>query len=213
MKNIYNITHEIEEELVKQSFLAMGYSSPNPPVGCVLSDLEGNILSKGHTQKTGFDHAEISAYNNFTKTGVSHNVFVTLEPCTHTGKTPPCADTILKKRPESVFYGLKDPNPLVVDSSFEKKYSDEKIDISKSDEIQKIAKAYLNGFLSRIHFGRPAVLVKIVETKEGFFGSQDESVRISSPESDNMSQLLRAKFDGIIVGPKTISMDGIYIYV
>jgi pyrimidine deaminase RibD-like protein len=92
----------------------MGFSSPNPPVACVITDLNDNILSSAHTQKTGFNHAEREAYlklgENFSE---KHNLYVTLEPCSHFGRTPPCLDLLLKYKPQKVFLGIKDPNPLV----------------------------------------------------------------------------------------------------
>lgn len=185
----------------------MGFSSPNPPVGCVITDMEGNILSAGYTQKAGFDHAEISAYRKIQGRFRGHAVFVTLQPCTHTGRTPPCAETILKNKPNFVFYGLKDPNPLVQNCNYDLKYSKNNIHVNQLEKITKISEIFLNGFLSRIELGRPSVLVKTVVSPEGYFASKNQSYRISSPESDVLTQMLRAKFDAILVGPKTVKID------
>lgn len=94
--------------------MGMGYSSPNPPVACTITDLDDNILSEAYTQKVGENHAEKEAYrklgNNFHR---PHKVYVTLEPCSHFGKTPPCLDLILTKKPQKIIIGSRDPNPLV----------------------------------------------------------------------------------------------------
>ncbi|PKA04557.1 bifunctional diaminohydroxyphosphoribosylaminopyrimidine deaminase/5-amino-6-(5-phosphoribosylamino)uracil reductase, partial [Leptospira ellisii] len=94
------------EELCRLAFLSMGESSPNPPVACILTDPDNSrILAKGRTSPAGGAHAERNAYSVFSERGNAepHNVWVTLEPCSHHGKTPPCIDLILKYKPAALY--------------------------------------------------------------------------------------------------------------
>jgi diaminohydroxyphosphoribosylaminopyrimidine deaminase / 5-amino-6-(5-phosphoribosylamino)uracil reductase len=198
---------EILTELKNLSFLAMGYSSPNPPVACIITDLEGRILREGYTQKTGENHAERDAYRNFDKE-TRHLVFVTLEPCTHFGKTPPCIDLILEYKPDCVYYGLSDTNPLVRKRDGIKECIDNGIQVVQSPEIAEIAKIFLSGFLSRIEFNRPQVIIKSALSKEGFYSDIAKSkLSLSNSFSNQITQMLRAKFDAVIVGPITVYVD------
>ncbi len=203
------ISEGILSELKINSFLAMGYSSPNPPVACVITDLNGEILSSAHTQKTGFNHAEREAYlklgESFNK---EHNVYVTLEPCSHFGKTPPCLDLILKYKPKNVFIGIEDPNPLVRQISSVTKLREQNINVEFSTEIYKIATEFLSGFLSRMKKKRPRYFLKAALSKEGFYkSSSHRRENLSSDLSNNISQIVRQSMDAIIVGPKTVFYD------
>ena len=103
-KNRQNILNH----LVQLSFQATGLSSPNPPVACVITDLQGNLLSSGHTDRVGGFHAERRAYQNsqVPLEKDQHIVYVTLEPCSHKGRTPPCIDIILQHQPKALIYGV-----------------------------------------------------------------------------------------------------------
>ena len=96
-----SLPDRIREELTRYSFVSTGYSSPNPPVACVLEDsVTGEILSSASTRKAGQNHAEREAYRLLREKFPNgklpdHNAYVTLEPCSHYGKTPPCIDLFL----------------------------------------------------------------------------------------------------------------------
>ena len=203
----------ILEKLNRLSFQATGYSSPNPPVACVITDLEGNILSEGHTQRTGRNHAEREAYQNFAQNyknakKIPHLVFVTLEPCNHFGRTAPCIDLILENKPVCVYYGLADPNPLVKERNGFKECEAKGVQVIQSPEIAKIGEAFLSGFISRIETGRPQIFLKSALSKEGFYSDLSKSkISLSNSTSNQISQMLRAKFDAIIVGPITVYVD------
>ncbi|TGL46655.1 bifunctional diaminohydroxyphosphoribosylaminopyrimidine deaminase/5-amino-6-(5-phosphoribosylamino)uracil reductase [Leptospira wolffii] len=204
----------IREELYRLSFISLGYSSPNPPVACVIQDARtGEILSSGSTRQTGGNHAEREAYRILRKRIPNgnlppHYVYVTLEPCSHFGKTPPCVDLILEEKPEALYYGWKDPNPLVKNNPGLAKLADAGIKVISLPELEEIASVFLFGFMSRIGKERPAFLIKGSLSREGFFSSgEGEREKISSPESDSYLSLLRAKVDAILVGPKTVQID------
>ena len=203
------ISEGILSELKINSLLAMGYSSPNPPVACVITDLNDNILSSAHTQKTGFNHAEREAYlklgDNFSE---KHNLYVTLEPCSHFGRTPPCLDLLLKYKPQKVFLGIKDPNPLVKKVNSITILRENNIDVEFSLEIQDIANEFLGGYINRIQSGIPKFLVKSALSKEGYYKSKSNNREsISSPISNNLTHFIRQSMDAIIVGPKTVYYD------
>jgi diaminohydroxyphosphoribosylaminopyrimidine deaminase / 5-amino-6-(5-phosphoribosylamino)uracil reductase len=203
------ISKGIISELKINSLLAMGYSSPNPPVACVITDLDHNILCSAHTQKTGFNHAEREAYlklgENFSE---KHNLYVTLEPCSHFGRTPPCLDLLLKYRPQKVFLGIEDPNPLVRKINSISVLKENDIHVEISSEIQEIANEFLGGYLSRIRNGVPKIFIKSALSKEGYFKSNlNNRESISSSKSNNITQFIRQSIDAIIVGPKTVYSD------
>ena len=203
------ISEGIISELKINSLLAMGFSSPNPPVACVITDLNNNILSSAHTQKTGFNHAEREAYLKLGETfSEKHNMYVTLEPCSHFGRTPPCLDLLLKYKPQKVFLGIKDPNPLVRKVNSISILKENNIDVEFSLEIQEIANEFLGGYISRIQSGIPKILIKSALSKEGFYKSKSNNREsISSPISNNLTQFIRQSIDAIIVGPKTVYYD------
>ncbi|TGK43568.1 bifunctional diaminohydroxyphosphoribosylaminopyrimidine deaminase/5-amino-6-(5-phosphoribosylamino)uracil reductase RibD [Leptospira andrefontaineae] len=204
----------IREELTRYSFVSTGYSSPNPPVACVLEDANtGEILTSASTQKSGKNHAEREAYRLLREkfpTGKlpDHNAYVTLEPCSHYGKTPPCIDLFLKERPVRLEYGWKDPNPLVSAHSGLSKLAETGVQVFENPELAEISSRFLFGFKSRIEKRRPAFLLKTSLSKEGYFSS-GEGLRekISSSESDVFLSMLRAKVDAILVGPNTVRVD------
>jgi diaminohydroxyphosphoribosylaminopyrimidine deaminase/5-amino-6-(5-phosphoribosylamino)uracil reductase len=99
---------------IQESFKGSGWVSPNPLVGCVVLDSENKFLSAGYHKKFGGAHAEVEAFAKLSEVQAKGSkVFVTLEPCSHFGKTPPCADLLIQKKVGTVVYGLADPNPKV----------------------------------------------------------------------------------------------------
>jgi diaminohydroxyphosphoribosylaminopyrimidine deaminase/5-amino-6-(5-phosphoribosylamino)uracil reductase len=204
----------ILETLKQLSFQAMGYSSPNPPVACVITDLDGNILSEGHTQRIGENHAEREAYNNFALKFPDankippHLVFVTLEPCTHYGKTPPCVDLFLEYKPVCVYYGLADLNPLVKKRDGLLECRNAGIKVIQSPEISSIGAVFLSGFLSKIEKNKPQIFIKSALSKEGYYADLARTkISLSNPFSNQVTQMLRAKSDAVIVGPVTVYVD------
>ncbi|TGK05286.1 bifunctional diaminohydroxyphosphoribosylaminopyrimidine deaminase/5-amino-6-(5-phosphoribosylamino)uracil reductase [Leptospira langatensis] len=204
----------IREELLRLSFVSTGYSSPNPPVACVLEDANtGEILSSASTRIYGGNHAEREAYRILREkfpTGklADHNAYVTLEPCSHYGKTPPCIDLFVEERPKRLEYGWKDPNPLVSGNSGLSKLDSLGIQVIQNPELAEIASHFLFGFKTRIEKKRPAFLLKSSLSKEGYFSSGTGlREKISSYETDFFLSILRAKVDAILVGPKTVQAD------
>ncbi|MCG6192893.1 bifunctional diaminohydroxyphosphoribosylaminopyrimidine deaminase/5-amino-6-(5-phosphoribosylamino)uracil reductase [Leptospira sp. FAT2] len=206
------LPENIREEMRKLSFLSTGESSPNPPVSCIITDIENKkILAKGRTSPTGGPHAERNAYSEFVKNGLAgtaHNVWVTLEPCTHHGKTPPCLDLILEHKPKTLYYGWKDVNPLVRETDGLKKVEQAGIYVVQDKGLAEIASESLFGFVSRIEHKRPSLILKTAVSKEGTFAASDKKqIFLSGKLSLHLTSLLRAKCDAVLVGPGTLFYD------
>lgn len=194
----------------------MGLSSPNPPVAALILDDAGRILASGHTQISGGFHAERAAYANWEETlsresveqkKIPHSLIVSLEPCTHFGKTPPCRDLVLEEKPKELVIGFKDPNPLVASGDWNQ-YKEQGIVTKLAPEVAKYSFPYLFGFFTRMKKEKPWVWIKSAVTKQGFYASDaKERVQITNEASDYYLQMLRGKFDAIVVGPKTVSVD------
>ncbi|MBM9546681.1 dihydrofolate reductase family protein [Leptospira sp. 201903074] len=190
-------------------FLAMGKTGPNPPVSAVLTDPEGSVLASAHTQVYGGNHAERELYSRYSNEVPSTDeiLSVSLEPCTHFGKTPPCRDLVIERKPKEIKLGWKDPNPLIQSGDWEK-YTKIGISVTLDPMLAKVSLPYLQGFLTRIQTGRPWVWIKSATSKEGNFASKDKKrERVSSEEMDLTLQLLRAKVDAVAVGPGTVVSD------
>ncbi|MCC5815840.1 MAG: dihydrofolate reductase family protein [Leptospira sp.] len=210
----------LQELVCRESFLAMGFSSPNPPVAAIIEDCTtGEIISHAHTQKTGNNHAEREVYRKFSfklagpestlsQPFPTHNLYVTLQPCTHQGRTPPCRDLILEKKPKNLYIGHEDPNPLVVSKDDPNLYKTESIGVIYKADLKAWSEGYLIGFFSRITKKRPRIILKSAVTQDGYFaGLPPQRESISSPVSNIPLSLLRAKVDAVLVGPKTIQID------
>ena len=118
---------EIHAALVRRALdkarEATRLSSPNPRVGCVIADTQGDILGEGHTQQAGAPHAEIMALRDAAARGhtvVGAIAYVTLEPCSHYGRTGPCCEALVSAGLKKVVASLADPNPLVAGQGFER---------------------------------------------------------------------------------------------
>ena len=97
---------------IEQSYLVKGTTYPNPPVGAVIVDQEGRVVGVGATQPAGGDHAEVLALRRAGGLAAGGIAVVTLEPCNHFGKTPPCANALIEARVAAVVYGVADPNAI-----------------------------------------------------------------------------------------------------
>ena len=178
---------------------------PNPKVGAVIVK-DGKVIGKGYHQFYGGPHAEVYALREAGNKARNADMYVTLEPCNHYGKTPPCADALIKAGIKTVYIGMKDPNPLVCGSGI-KKLIDNSIKISVGlleSEVKTINKEYLN----RIIHDKKHVIVKAAMTVDGKIASYTgDSKWISSPKSREFVHKLRAKVDGILVGLNTVLKD------
>lgn len=187
--------------------LGRGAVSPNPMVGCVIVN-QGKIIGEGYHIKYGGPHAEPHAINgvkdpNLLKTAT---LYVTLEPCSHFGKTPPCADLIIDHQLKRVVIGAKDSNPLVGGKGI-KKLIEAGIEVEEGVMAGEIRKQNAR-FFTYMEKQRPYVVLKWAQTKDGFVARTNyDSKWISQPLSRQLVHRWRAEEDAIIVGAKTAQYD------
>jgi diaminohydroxyphosphoribosylaminopyrimidine deaminase/5-amino-6-(5-phosphoribosylamino)uracil reductase len=188
--------------------------SPNPMVGAVIV-LDDEIIGEGYHHFFGGPHAEVNAVNNVPTDFINRlnlaTIYVSLEPCAHTGKTPPCVDLILKHKFNRVVVGCKDPNPLVSGKSIEL-MKDAGINVTSGileNECHKLNKRFFTYQLKK----RPYVILKWAQTKDGFIDiNRDEETErkinwISHPDTQSLVHHWRSKEQAILVGWKTIEHD------
>jgi len=149
---------------------AIGLSDPNPRVGCVITDAAGVVLGAGHTQQAGGPHAEVMALQDAAQQGRDvrgATAYVTLEPCSHHGRTPPCCDALIAAGIRRVVASVEDPNPLVAGQGLARLRA-AGIEVELGGEEAARASRELNiGFFSRMRRGRPWVRMKIAASLDG----------------------------------------------
>ena len=180
-------------------------TDPNPRVGCVIVK-DDEIVGEGWHQRAGKEHAEINALKQAGSRAEGATVYVTLEPCSHIGKTPPCADALIDAGVKKVFAAMKDPNPLVAGSGL-KKLNDAHIE-TDSGLLESQARELNPGFVKRMESGRPYVRVKLAMSLDGRTAmATGESQWISSDASRDDVQRLRAESSAILTGIDTVLAD------
>jgi diaminohydroxyphosphoribosylaminopyrimidine deaminase/5-amino-6-(5-phosphoribosylamino)uracil reductase len=179
-------------------------------VGCVIVH-DGLIIGEGWHRQYGGPHAEVRAVEDAEEKGNGHllehaTAYVTLEPCSHTGKTPPCADLLIRKKLKRVVICNDDPNPLVSGRGV-RRMSDAGIEI-ETKLLEEEGLALNKRFFTSMVEKRPYVILKWAETADGFLGSAiGAQVRISGPLSNMRVHQWRAEEDAILVGYKTALLD------
>lgn len=157
---------------LQQAAESLTTSNPNPRVGCVLSSAEGNVLGQGHTQQAGGPHAEVMALRDARAKGhslVGATAYVTLEPCSHQGRTPPCCDALVEAGLAKVVVATEDPNPLVAGRGLARlRAAGIEVELLPPASDAAIASRELNiGFFSRMVRGTPWVRMKIAASLDG----------------------------------------------
>jgi len=178
---------------------------PNPLVGCVLVR-EGELVGKGWHKLTGEAHAEINALGDAGDKARGATAYVTLEPCSHHGNTPPCTEALIKAGVAEVVVGLTDPNPKVNGQGI-KTLADSGIS-TRVGLLQGEVEKLLAGFLSRVTRGRPFVRLKMACSIDGCIAmSNGQSQWITGPEARADVQRLRARSGAIMTGIGTVLAD------
>lgn len=184
----------------------IGITSPNPPVGAVVVK-EGVIVSEGGTQVCGGDHAEVCALRSAGYLARDADLYVTLEPCCHHGKTPPCTDAIITAGIRRVFIPITDPNPKVAGGGISV-LRDAGIEVTIIDECADKARQVMRPFFTLMEMERPHVLYKTAMTADGFTATKTgDSKWISSSLSRLIVHRLRTLVDAIIVGRGAFETD------
>ena len=187
--------------------LGLGSVSPNPMVGCVIVH-DNRIIGEGWHKKHGGPHAEVNAINNVQDKSLLHEstAYVTLEPCAHHGKTPPCADLLIEHQLRQVIIANQDPYPLVNGGGI-KRLKSAAISVEtgllaeKGREINK-------RFFTFIQRKRPFIILKWAQTADGFIARENfDSKWISNEHSRKLVHKWRAEEDAILVGTNTAKYD------
>jgi len=184
---------------------ADGLTSPNPIVGALIVK-GGKIIGRGYHKKAGLAHAEINALDDARWMTKSATLYVSLEPCDHFGRTPPCTDAIIKSGIKKVVIGMKDPNPIN-NSRGIRKLKSHGITVHAGvleKEARAINKPYIKFITKRI----PYVTVKVGQSLDGKIATRaGDSKWITSDESRRYVHELRGKMDAVIVGVNTVLKD------
>jgi diaminohydroxyphosphoribosylaminopyrimidine deaminase/5-amino-6-(5-phosphoribosylamino)uracil reductase len=183
----------------------LGTTWPNPSVGCIVVK-GGHIVGRGWTGRGGRPHGETEALRRAGAAAMGAIAYVTLEPCSHWGKTPPCADALIKAGLCRVVIALEDPDPRVAGSGIE---ALRKAGLGVEIGLCAAEAAELNaGFLQRVRLGRPLVTLKLATSLDGRIAMADgESRWITGAAARDRAHLLRAAHDAILVGTDTVLAD------
>ncbi len=186
----------------------IGHVSPNPPVGAVLV-YQDKIIGEGYHQRFGGPHAEVEAVKSVAS---EHRhlipasiLYVSLEPCCITGKTPPCTNLILAEKIKDVRISTPDPNPLVAGQGIEiLRQAGVQV---QTGILEEEGKELIRMFAVNILLNRPYVILKWAQSKYGYVGQIGKRILLSHPHTLQWSHRLRAESDAIMVGARTVQTD------
>jgi diaminohydroxyphosphoribosylaminopyrimidine deaminase / 5-amino-6-(5-phosphoribosylamino)uracil reductase len=182
-----------------------GDPSPNPHVGCIVADGE-MILAEAFHAAAGLDHAEVAALRAAGDSAKGKTLYVTLEPCNHEGRTPPCVDAILAAGIARVVAGCRDPNPNVPGGGLER-LKEAGVEIV-SGVLEKECKSVIRPWSKFITEGVSYLSLKIAVSLDGRIATRTGASKwITCPESRTRVQTLRTRYDAVIVGINTVIAD------
>lgn len=211
--NKYALHSEMTEDQAMDFALELaakgwGWVSPNPAVGCVILDLNNRLIGFGYHEKFGGPHAEVNALRGLTPEQLQGaRVFVTLEPCSHYGKTPPCAEALAKLPISEVIYGLQDPNPQVHGKGLAI-LQQAGIKVTFYDKKREAFENVCEHFLKNMRHQKPFVTLKAAVSLDGKLALKNgQSQWITGKESRQEGHRLRAHHDAILVGVNTFLTD------
>ena len=190
------------DKCIELAKLAEGQTSPNPMVGCVILNENNEIISTGYHKKCGENHAERDALLKLDN-AKNCTLIVNLEPCSHYGKTPPCADLIIKKGIKKVVYGMQDPNPIVSGNGL-KKLKNAGIEVIGpicEDKCKKLNEIFVTNQTEK----RVFVALKTATTIDGKIATKTgDSKWITSNTAREEVRNLRKKYDAILTSSSTV---------
>lgn len=187
--------------------LGAGHVSPNPLVGCVIV-YDGKIIGEGWHKKYGEAHAEVNAVNDVHDKLLlkKSTVYVNLEPCSHFGKTPPCADLLIREQVKKIVVATLDSNPLVAGEGI-KKLRSAGIEVV-TGILQEESRALNKRFFTFIEKQRPYIILKWAQTADGFIARKNyDSKWISNELSRQLVHKWRTEEDALLVGMRTAQHD------
>ena len=186
--------------------LAEGQTSPNPLVGALVLDAQGSLVGEGFHAKAGQAHAEVGALAQAGPRAKGGTIIVTLEPCCHQGRTPPCSEAVIQAGIRRVVVALKDPDPRVAGGGIQR-LRDAGLEVV-TGVLESEAAHQNRAFVHRVQTGRPWGLLKWAMSLDGRTAlSNGESQWISAPPARGWVHQLRAGCDAVIVGGGTVRAD------
>lgn len=203
-----NTPKQYMQRCLELAHRGLGAAAPNPMVGCVIV-ADGRIIGEGWHRQYGGPHAEVNAINSVRdedrKLLSESTVYVSLEPCAHFGKTPPCADLLVREQVKSVVIACRDPFPRVDGRGIEKL---EAAGIEVEIGLLEAESLHLNRrFVTSLRENRPYFLLKWAESADGFIGKSGEAVRISNELTRRYAHRWRTEEAAILVGEQTVLSD------
>ncbi|OGX15393.1 MAG: riboflavin biosynthesis protein RibD [Omnitrophica WOR_2 bacterium RBG_13_41_10] len=195
---------------IRLSLKAKGKTLPNPMVGAVVVK-NGRIIAKGYHKKAGLPHAEVIALDEAGQAAKGAILYVTLEPCVHFGKTPPCINRIIQSGIKEVVVGMIDPNPLTNGKGIQI-LKEHKIKVRVGileNRIRKINEVFIKYITKKM----PYITVKVGESLDGKIATKTgDSKWITSDASRNYAHKIRKNYDAIMVGVNTVLRDNPKLY-
>ena len=186
--------------------LADGLTSPNPLVGAVVLSAAGDLVGEGYHRKAGEAHAELIALQQAGEKANGGTLYVTLEPCCHQGRTPPCTDAVLSSGVKRVVVAIADPNPLVAGKGLTLlREAGLEVELGEGAEA---AKKQNSAFLHRLATGKPEGILKWAMSLDGRTALPNGASQwISGPEARSWVHQVRSRCDAVIVGGGTVRAD------
>ncbi|WP_236950169.1 bifunctional diaminohydroxyphosphoribosylaminopyrimidine deaminase/5-amino-6-(5-phosphoribosylamino)uracil reductase RibD [Mycobacterium sp. MS1601] len=183
-----------------------GATYPNPPVGAVILDRDGRVAGVGGTEPAGGAHAEVVALREAGTGAAGGTAVVTLEPCNHHGRTPPCVDALLAAQVSTVVYAVSDPNPVAAGGA--DRLRGNGVEVIAGQEALAVEKGPLREWLHRQRTGRPHITWKYAASLDGRSAAADRSSKwITGEQARADVHLRRAAADAIVVGTGTVFAD------
>jgi diaminohydroxyphosphoribosylaminopyrimidine deaminase/5-amino-6-(5-phosphoribosylamino)uracil reductase len=191
---------------IEQSYLVKGSTYPNPPVGAVILDADGQVVGVGGTEPAGSDHAEVLALRRAGSLAAGGTAVVTLEPCNHHGKTPPCVNALIDAGVRAVVYAVTDPNEIAAGGAA--RLSAAGVDVKSGLLAEEVTGGPLREWLHKQRTGLPHVTWKYASSLDGRSAAADGTSRWISSEAARLDlHRRRAATDAIIVGTGTVLAD------
>lgn len=191
---------------IEHSYAVKGTTYPNPPVGCVIVNAEGQVVGVGATEPAGGDHAEVIALRRAGGLAAGGIAFVTLEPCNHYGKTPPCVNALIEARVGTVVYAVPDPNAIAGGGAGRLQAAG--VQVRSGVLADLVSAGPLREWLHKVRTGLPHVTWKYASSVDGRSAAADGSSQWISSEASRLDlHRRRAIADAIVVGTGTVLAD------
>lgn len=191
--------------LCSLSRTGLGVSTPNPNVSAAIYSADEKLIADGfHNRALSVDHAEVIALKKAGSAARGATMVVSLEPCAHTGTTPPCVDAIIEAGIAKIIYAVSDPNPIAAGGAQKLLDAGLVVEHHKSADLEFVQRAWLH----KERTGRPLMIWKVATTLDSKVAASDGTSQwITGPESREDVQLLRAQSDAILIGTNTALVD------